>query len=235
MTHHARPSRYGWWAVPTAAALVLTGCSGDADEDPSTTAQPTAQTTQSDPSPPEQQDIAVDSSGDPSAGAQTTEGTASLGTAAATIAVQLPGEWQYEGTYGDGVPPYAVLVDASQPFDLSEPGSEAYRESVWVHVETFRVGEDTPFGGPAPQDADEFASLVADSRAGEARVLDDRDVPVVHVATDDEEGRQIDELFARHGDVWILARPSNVDVAAYLDGSAEDGILHAVLESSEIK
>lgn len=230
MTNFTRSSRIACWVAPVVATLALTACSGGVDEGP-TTAPPSAESeaTPTDPG------IAVESSANPSEGAQDAEGTAAVGTAFATITLRLPGDWQYQGTYGDGVPPYAVLVDASKPFNLSEPGTQAYRDSVWVHVETFRVGEDTRFGGPAPEDADEFGALVADSRGGEARVLDDREVPVVHVAAEDEEGRRIDELFARHGDLWILARPSNVDVEAYLDGEDDDGILNAVLERSEIK
>lgn len=234
MTSPDRTFVRAWWAVPAAAALVLTGCSGEADDVPDSTAT----VTETAPSPSatmQSPDPDVDSSGDPTADAQDAEGTASVGTAVATIAVRLPEDWQYEGTYGDGARPYGVLVDASQPFDLSEPGSPAYRDSVWVHVETYRVGEETPYGGPAPEDPDEFATQLADNRGGEAQVIEGRDVPVVHLATEDEEGRRGDELFARHGDVWILARPSNVDVDAYIDGDGEDGILHAVLEGSEIK
>lgn len=230
MSSFNRSPRSAWWAAPAVAVLALTGCTGGADETPS----PSATSVQAETSPTDP-GVAVDSSGDPTAGAQAAEGTADLGTAYATVAVQLPDEWQYEGTYGDGAPPHAVLVDASEPFDLSEPGTPAYRDSVWVHVETFRVGEDTRFGGPAPKSADEFAALVADSRGGDGSVVDDREVPMVHVVAEGEEGRQIDEILARHGDLWILARPSNVDVEAYLDGNAEDGILYAVLESSTIR
>ncbi|GIG54753.1 hypothetical protein [Demequina activiva] len=236
MTPQHRTFARSWWAVPTAAALILTGCSGDADGDgdPTATVAPTADETSTPTSVPSP-DPDVDSSGDPTAGAQDAEGMASVGTAVATIAIELPEDWQYEGTYGDGTRPYAVLVDASQPFDLSEPGSDAYRDSVWVHVETYRVGEETPYGGPAPEDASQLASLLEEGRGGDAAVIDGRDVPLVHLVTEDEEGRRADELFALHGDVWILARPSNVDVDGYVDGSAEGDVLHTILESSEIK
>lgn len=220
--------------LPLAAAVILAGCSGDADA-PDTTASATTTSSQAPASPTSQTDasIDVDSDGDPSADAQDAEGAASLGTAAATIAVTLPDHWQYEGTYGDGALPYAVLVDASQPFDLSEPGSDAYRDSVWVQVETYREGEPSPLGDAMPDDADALADQIADVTGGDTAVVDGTDVPVVYAAYD-ADGAEVKDLYALHDDLWILARPSNVDVEGWLDGG-EVPILTAVLERSEIK
>ncbi|WP_084127825.1 hypothetical protein [Demequina sp. NBRC 110055] len=226
-------------ALPLAAALMVAGCTGGDDQ-----ARPTASATTdttvpagSEPSEaPSSQtdaDIDVDSSGDPTDGAQDAEGTASLGTAAATIAVALPGEWQYEGTYGDGTAPYAVLVDASEPFDLSEPGSDAYRDSVWVQVETYRVEGQASFAEAVAGDADALADQLVDAYGGEVDVIDGRDVPVVFAAYE-KDGDQIEDLYALHGDLWIMARPSNVDVTDYVDGG-EVTILEAVLEDAQIK
>lgn len=231
------------WALPLAATLALTACSGDGDA----TATPTSTVTESgtpagssaEPSSQTQTSIDVDSDGDPSADAQDAEGLASLGTAVATIEVQLPAGWQYEGTYGDGSLPYAVLVDSSQPFDLSEPGSDAYLNSVWVQVETYAVDGESPYGTTVPRDADEFAKQIAEQSGGEAQTFSAGDLPLIHVRYDNDEGARADDLLALHGDVWILARPTNVNVDAYLDqlrdGSTDDGILRAVLETSQIK
>ncbi|WP_062209315.1 hypothetical protein [Demequina oxidasica] len=234
------------WAIPLAATLALTACSGGND-DPSPT--PTVTATESNsaatptpgnsPSSQSEASIDVDSGGDPSADAQDASGEASLGTAVATVSIRLPDEWQYEGTYGDGALPYAVLVDAGQPFDLSEPGSDAYNNSVWVQVETYRVGDESPYGAKVPEDADGLANLIADATGGDGEAFTGGDIPLVHVRYTNDEGAATDELLARHGDIWILARPTNVDVEDYLDdareGDTSDGILHAVLESSQIK
>ncbi|WP_144276218.1 hypothetical protein [Demequina sp. NBRC 110053] len=223
-------------AAPVLAALMLAGCSGDEGAQPDATPTPSdvvawSQATEPPTSSTSEPSVDVGSDGDSTADAQDAEGIAALGTAVATIRVPLPDDWQYEGTYGDGTLPYAVLVDASRPFDLSEPGSDAYRDSVWVQVETYAVGGDSPVG-EVPREAQELADLLAESYGAEAEVIAG-DVPTVHVAPDDEQGGVIHELYARHGDIWILARPHNVDVDAYLDGE-DVPILHAVLEDSEI-
>lgn len=234
------------WAIPLAATLTLTACTGGGDDPspmPTVTAtepQSTVAATPNDsPSSQSEASIDVDSGGEPSADAQDASGEASLGTAVATVSIQLPGKWQYEGTYGNGVLPYAVLVDASQPFDLSQPGSAAYKDSVWVQVETYRVGEDSPYGDSVPDNASAFADQVAGAKHGDGETFTAGEIPIVHVSYTNEDGVATDDLLALHGGIWILARPTNVDVGAYLDslrdGDADDGILHAVLESSTIK
>ncbi|WP_144018911.1 hypothetical protein [Demequina sp. NBRC 110056] len=221
------------WTAPLLAALLLAGCTGDADGDQPATSEGTmAPATTESESTGSGASIDVDSGGDPTADAQDAGGAASLGTAAATVTVVLPDGWQYEGTYGDGTVPYAVLVDASQPFDLSEPGSEAYRDSVWVQVETYRIGAESPWG-TMPEDPAELAATAAERRDGDATVVDGRGVALVHLVAEDDDGRRVDELFARHGDLWILARPSNVDVEGYVDGE-DVPILVALLDESEI-
>lgn len=238
-------AKHTLWVLPLVASLALAGCSGD-DADPTPTATVTNSDTSADPAPsnsPTSQtdaDIDVNSDGDPTADAQDASGEASLGTAVATISIQLPGEWQYEGTYGDGVLPYAVLVDAAQPFDLSEPGSDAYLDSVWVQVETYSVDGDSPYGDSVPGDADAFANQIADAKGGDADTFTGGDFPMARVTYTNDEGTQANELLAKHGDVWILARPTNADVDEYWDslsdgGSDEDSILRAVLETSTIK
>ncbi|WP_061963674.1 hypothetical protein [Demequina aurantiaca] len=235
-----------FWTIPLAASLALTACSGS-DGDPSPT--PTVTATESasgvsstpgdSPTSQSEASIDVDSDGNPSADAQDASGEASLGTAVATVSIQLPDEWQYEGTHGDGVLPYAVLVDAGEPFDLSAPGSDAYKNSVWVQVETYRVGGESPYGDKVPDDADDLAHQIADATGGDGETFTSGDIPIVHVSYTNDDGLATDDLLARHGDVWILARPTNVDVDDYLDavrgGDTNDGILHAVLESSSIK
>ncbi|WP_062076865.1 hypothetical protein [Demequina globuliformis] len=230
---------YRLTAAALASTLVVAGCSAS-DTDTTATATATAPpTTESAPhadaSPTSKTsaDIDVDSEGSPSADAQDAEGTAALGTAAATVEITLPGQWQYEGTYGDGAVPYAVLVDASQAFDLSEPGSAAYDDSVWVQVETYRVGADAPFADAVADNPADLAGQLADAHGGDAQEVDGRDVPLVY-ATYEQDGASVDDLYALHGDVWILARPSNVDVDGYLDGDDVDGILTAVLEKATI-
>jgi hypothetical protein len=234
-------------ALPLAATLVIAGCSGDdADSSPSPTVTTTESasgdgaTPTSSPTSQTDADIDVDSDGDPSADAQDASGEASLGTAVATISVQLPDQWQYEGTYGDGALPYAVLVDASEPFDLSEPGSDAYLDSVWVQVETYSVGGESPYSGAVPDNAKDFAAQIADATGGDADTFTGGDVPMVRVAYTDDNGAAANDLLALHDQVWILARPSNVNVDEYWDdlsdgGSDDDSILRAVLETSEIK
>ncbi|WP_152649146.1 hypothetical protein [Demequina flava] len=223
-----------------ATTLVVAGCSSDAgDPDATVTStEPATETTASAESSTSatsqtDADIDVDSGTSPSADAQDAEGSASLGTAFATIEITLPGQWQYEGTYGDGALPYAVLVDASQAFDLSEPGSDAYKESVWLQVETYRVGDQWPYGDATPDDPAALGDQIAEATGGSAEGLDGRDVSIVH-ATYEEDGQQIDDLYALHGDVWILARAHNVDVPGYVDGEDVE-ILTAVLETSQIK
>ena len=236
MTLPSRSAIHAWWAIPAATALLVSGCSGDADGD----LDPTAGTTQSAPAPDTSAtsqtdaDIDVDSSGDPTTGAQDSEGTASLGTAVATLTVPLPGQWQYEGTYGDGARPYAVLADASQPFDLSQPGSDAYRDSVWVQVETYGLGEPSPYGGEMPEDPETVASQLTTGTGADASTTEVGGVTVVY-GTYTENGSTVEDLWVRKGDVWILARASNVDVDAYLNGESGDGILNAILEGSEVK
>ncbi|WP_084077213.1 hypothetical protein [Demequina sp. NBRC 110057] len=224
-------------ALPLAAAVALAACSTDADDTGNGTPDASATATQANPdaSPTSQTDasIDVDSGGDPTADAQDAEGVASLGTANATLAVTLPDEWQYEGTYGDGALPYAVLVDASQPFDLSEPGSDAYRESVWVQVETYRVGGESPFADAVADDAAGLAEQLEAAYGGEATEVDGRDTPLVH-GTYEDAGEDVEDLYALHGDLWVLARAWNVDVAGYVDGD-DVPILTAVLETSEVK
>ncbi|WP_430867644.1 hypothetical protein [Demequina aurantiaca] len=231
-----------FWAVPLALTLVVAGCSGqDSDPTPTVTATQSDSGAQPTASPTSQTDASIDveSGADPSADAQDAEGVASLGTAVATVKITLPGEWQYEGTYGDGALPYAVLVDAAEPFDLSEPGSQAYADSVWVQVETYRVGEESPYGDAVPESADAFADQIAEATGGEGETLTGGDIPLIRVEYENDEGVEADDLLARHGDIWILARPTNVDVDEYWDdvqdGDGQTGILRAVLQESEIK
>lgn len=208
------------WAATAAAVLVLAGCTPGEDPAPDPTTTSTSQT-----------EASIDVDAESSQDAQDSGGTASLGTAVATVRIELPEDWHYEGTYGDGAQPYAVLVDASQPYDLSEPGSDAYRESVWVQVETYRVGGTSPYGDAVPADSGALADKIAQAVDGEATVVDG-EVPMVQARYTSAEGRDVVDLLALHGDVWVLARPWNVDVDGYLED--RDGILHAVLEASSI-
>lgn len=216
--------------APLAAALMLAGCTSDGT--PGTTPAPaTSEDGPPSAAPTSQTEASIDV--DEDSGAQDAEGAADLGTAAATLRVHLPGEWQYEGTYGDGARPYAVLVDASQPYDLSDPGSDAYRNSVWVQVETYRSGEESPYEGTVPESAEALATQIADATGGDATTVDGHDVPLVRASYEDESGA-VEDLLALHGDLWVLARPWNVDVDAFIADDA-DGILSAVLDDVEVK